>query len=110
MWRWYSLLNFFCHFISEWSPVALQLVAARQHFYYNREISFSAIVSACSRRFRYSSRYRSRQTLLTVADTKRCAEHILKLIAEVVIGGLKGIALLLYSAADISGSIAAEMI
>lgn len=38
MWRWYSLLNFFCHFISEWSPVALQLVAARQHFYYNREI------------------------------------------------------------------------
>ena len=44
------------------------------------------------------------------SDTKRCAEHILKLIAEVVIGGLKGIALLLYSAADISGSIAAEMI
>ena len=41
---------------------------------------------------------------------ERCAEHILKLIAEVVIGGLKGIALLLYSAADISGSIAAEMI
>jgi len=33
-------LNFFCHFISEWSPVALQLVAARQHFYYNREFSF----------------------------------------------------------------------
>ena len=42
--------------------------------------------------------------------TERCTEHILKFITEIVIGGLKGIALLLYSAADISGSIAAEMI